>query len=271
MTTTMSSSEAPVLHSPPSPTAKRPKGILKNSFHRSPPSQPPITTSPPPHISPKHIAVPSFPPTGISDKDVTLQNTLQNAGRRRSSSGGRPIRRQSSGSAHRDDDNNNMRLQWDEANLYLTEQEKSSSTMKINEPKTPYAKHYDPAEDEDELRTLDAGEIVVDELDKVQGSNIRSPHSRGAKDDEIPGLSLGEPEEAVPEREMVDGEEKKVHVTGEGTDADADVLGMTPEERAKHERFEAMRRKHYDMANVAGLLGHPEDIDVDEDEEMNGR
>ncbi|KAA8573647.1 hypothetical protein EYC84_005230 [Monilinia fructicola] len=70
------------------------------------------------------------------------------------------------------------------------------------------------AEDEDELRTLDAGEIVVDELDKVHGSNIRSPRSRGAKDDEIPGLSLGEPEEAVPEREMVDGDEKKVHVAG---------------------------------------------------------
>ncbi|KAI9647458.1 hypothetical protein NHQ30_003843 [Ciborinia camelliae] len=270
----MSSSEAPALHSPPSPTAKRPKGILKNSFHRSPPSQVPITTSAPPITSPKHVAIPPAisPLTGISDKDVTLQNTLQNAGHRRSSSGSnRPIRRQSSGSAHRDDDNNNMRLQWDEANLYLTEQEKSS-TMKINEPKTPYAKHYDPAEDEEELRTIDAGEIIVDELDKVQGSHIHSPHrSRRAKDDEIPGLSLGEPEEEVPDREMMDGEEKKVHVAGEGTDADADVLGMTPEERAKHERFEAMRRKHYDMANVAGLLGHPEDIDVDEDEDMNGR
>ncbi|KAA8573648.1 hypothetical protein EYC84_005231 [Monilinia fructicola] len=36
MTTTMSTSESPVLHSPPSPTAKRPKGILKKLL-------PPIT------------------------------------------------------------------------------------------------------------------------------------------------------------------------------------------------------------------------------------
>ena len=49
-----------------------------------------------------------------------------------------------------------MRLKWDEANLYLTEQEKNS-TMKIDEPKTPYAKHYDPADDEDEVRMLDDG------------------------------------------------------------------------------------------------------------------
>ncbi|APA12598.1 hypothetical protein SS1G_03756 [Sclerotinia sclerotiorum 1980 UF-70] len=278
MTTTMSSSEAPVLHNPPSPTAKRPKGILKNSFHRSPPSQAPITTSAPPITSPKHVGIPlSTSPTGISDKDVTLQNTLQNAGPRRSSSSSHPIRRQSSGSAHHDD-NNNMRLQWDEANLYLTEQEKSS-TMKINEPKTPYAKHYDPAEDEEEIRTIDAGEIVVDELDRVKAGQMRSPRSNRARDEEIPGLSLGEPEEAVPDREVVMGEseEKKVHVAGEGRDVDADgddgegIGGMTPEEREKHERFEELRRKHYDMANVAGLLGHPEEIDVDEDEEMNGR
>lgn len=151
--------------------------------------------------------------------------------------------------------------------------------MKINEPKTPYAKHYDPAEDEEEIRTIDAGEIVVDELDRVKAGQMRSPRSNRARDEEIPGLSLGEPEEAVPDREVVMGEseEKKVHVAGEGRDVDADgddgegIGGMTPEEREKHERFEELRRKHYDMANVAGLLGHPEEIDVDEDEEMNGR
>lgn len=170
-----------------------------------------------------------------------------------------------------------MRLQWDEANLYLTEQEKSS-TMKINEPKTPYAKHYDPAEDEEEIRTLDADDIVVDELDKVQGSSTHSPQSRRAKDDEIPGLSLGEPEEAVPDvdrdrnLQMRDAEEKKVHVAGGGdVGGDAEVGQMTEEERRKHERFEILRRKHYDMANVAGLLGHPEDIEADDDEEMEGR
>jgi protein phosphatase inhibitor 2 len=89
-----------------------------------------------------------------------------------------------------------MRLKWDEANLYLTEQEKSA-TMKIDEPKTPYAKHYDPAEDEDELRILDAQDIMVDELDMIHSPGNRSR----AKEDDIPGLSLGEPEEAIIENE----------------------------------------------------------------------
>ena len=161
-----------------------------------------------------------------------------------------------------------MRLKWDEANLYLTEQEKSS-TMKIDEPKTPYAKHYDPTEDEEELRTLDADEIMVDELDKVRAG--QSPGNRGrAKEEEIPGLSLGEPEEAVPQNEFDGHESKKekaVHVSGE------EHVGLSQEEREKHKRFEEMRKKHYEMKNVASMLGHPEELDElddDGDEPMNG-
>jgi protein phosphatase inhibitor 2 len=155
-----------------------------------------------------------------------------------------------------------MRLKWDEANLYLTEQEKSS-TMKIDEPKTPYAKHYDPTEDEEEMRTLDAQDIIVDELDR------KSPKLSRAKEDEIPGLSLGEPEEAVPENEFDDGarKEKAVHVAGE------EHIGLSKEEQEKHRKFEEMRKKHYEMKNVASLLGHPEELDAlddDGDEEMNG-
>ena len=156
-----------------------------------------------------------------------------------------------------DDDEINPRLKWDEANLYLTEQEKSS-TMKIDEPKTPYAKHYDPAEDADEMRTLDAGDLVVDELDKKQG--------RG-KEDDIPGLELGEPEEAVPEHEFnedgrimrsgsVRAESKSVVVDpsveegGHGEEA-----SWSTEEKEKHRRFEERRKRHYEMKDVKGLLG----------------
>ncbi|TAQ89432.1 hypothetical protein B7494_g2249 [Chlorociboria aeruginascens] len=273
-------SEAPTrIHSPPSPSTKRPKGsasrvtsqppltqtgILKNSFQRSPPHQPPLTTALPP--PPAHPA-PFFESAVVSpsDKDITLQNTLQNAGHRRSSSAARPggSRRQSSGaSTHNgiDNDENAMRLKWDEANLYLTEQEKNS-TMKIDEPKTPYAKHYDPTEDEEEMRTLDAEDIIVDELDKRVG---RSPiRNSRAKEEEIPGLSLGEPEEEVP-----DAGERKVHVV-EGQEH----VGVSAEEREKHKRFEEMRKRHYEMREVAGLLGHPENIDQlagEEDDDLNG-
>ncbi|TVY18770.1 hypothetical protein LARI1_G002917 [Lachnellula arida] len=256
MSDIMASEVSTQVHSPPSPSSVRPKGILKNSYRRSPTRQTPISTSPPP------VVVPIRPDLGreLSEKDITLQNTLSNAGHRRSSSGARPTgSRRQSGHSSDPNDENNMRLKWDEANLYLTEQEKNS-TMKIDEPKTPYAKHYDPAEDEDELRTLDAQDIIVDELDLKKSPKV----SRGTKEDEIPGLSLGEPEEAVPEGE--EHREKAVHVAGE------EHVGLSREEQEKHRKFEEMRKKHYEMKNVANLLGHPEDVDVDvdEDEEMNG-
>jgi protein phosphatase inhibitor 2 len=157
-----------------------------------------------------------------------------------------------------------MRLKWDEANLYLTEQEKNS-TMKIDEPKTPYAKHYDPTEDEEEIRMLDTDEIMVDELDKARSG--RSPRSSRAREEEIPGLSLGEPEEEIPDHEIDDHstkKEKAVHVKGE------EHVGFSKEEQEKHKKFEEMRKKHYEMKNVANLLGHPDDLDEDGDEGMNG-
>lgn len=122
--------------------------------------------------------------------------------------------------------------------------------MKITEPKTPYAKHYDPSEDEDD-----------DMLD-----------SEPSQKEEIPGLSLGEPEEDVPERPPATGRKhSKVHVHDEDAtpnhDAENEFVGMTAEEREKHRKFEALRKKHYEMKDVARYLGHPEDaVDEDEDE-----
>ncbi|KAG0646593.1 phosphatase inhibitor 2 [Hyphodiscus hymeniophilus] len=268
----MASEAPPQIHSPPSPSSRRPKGILKNSFHRSPPQQAPITTSDPPPISPIHLARSPMQDHDSSDKDITLQNTLQNAGHRRSSSAARPqgSRRQSSHSSLHaaSEEEQKQRLQWDEANLYLTEQEKSS-TMKIDEPKTPYVKHYDSTEDDDEMRMLDAGDIKVDELEmdgKIGSGRLgRSPgREKSTREEEIPGLSLGEPEEAIPEG----GEkrEKAVHVKGE------EHVGLSQEELEKHRKFEELRKKHYEMKNVANLLGHPEDLDdVDDgDDDMNG-
>ncbi|KAL6897726.1 hypothetical protein GGI43DRAFT_100625 [Trichoderma evansii] len=231
---------SPPSHSPPGPDAKRPRGILKNPSFNSPPSP----------EQPRERSL-------SSNKEVTLANTQINAGPRRSSSGA-GSRRHSSHSIG-DPSEPAQRLKWDEANLYLTEQERSS-TMKITEPKTPYAKHYDPAEDPTD-----------DEEEEVDGAAASRKTQRAGAEDDIPGLSLGEPEEEIPERPAAasrSSSEKTVHVDNKSVtpSAEEEVLGLTPEEREKHRKFEEARKKHYEMKNVAQILGHPEAID-DEDEE----
>ena len=191
----------------------------------------------------------------LSEKEVTLQNTLQNAGpaHRRSSSGanGPSSRRQSGSGGHADD--NNTRLKWDEANLYLTEQQRDS-TMKITEPKTPYAKQYDPTEDEVEMSALDTQDLMVDELDEAKGKRVR-------KEMDIPDIDLGEPEAPMFEAHTPESE-KRVIVEPDleddnesGRHHGEEPADMTEEERMKHRHFEEMRKKHYEMDNVKNLLG----------------
>lgn len=163
-----------------------------------------------------------------------------------------------------------MRLKWDEANLYLTEQDRSA-TMKITEPKTPYAQRYDPMEDEDEMRTLEAKDLVVDELDKKKEGR--------RKESDIPGLDIGEPEERIESafagEEGVGGRDDRGRVMREEGDEDGldakrsgsenGGKGVSVREPAgevgehegdkRHEEFEEMRKRHYEMRGVKGMLG----------------
>lgn len=253
-------------------------GILKNSYRGSPP------VSPTQSHAPAHPSLPDHPLTPQEAKELTIANTQYNAGHRRSSSaaGSRPggSRRQSSLPPNDGDEEQGQRLKWDEANLYLTEQERSS-TMKINEPKTPYAKHYDPAEDPsdddaDMAEPIDPHGIDMDKVDGVphQASQQQQQQRRRPADDEIPRLSLGEPEEEVPEHEFAPSSPARpraVHVDSNGSGHDTDgeeyLVGLSAEEREKHRRFEEMRKKHYEMRNVAALLGHPEEEAEEEEED----
>ncbi|GBF60944.1 hypothetical protein TMEN_3412 [Trichophyton mentagrophytes] len=252
-------------------TAPRPKGILK-----SPVSISTVTPSADPSLM-------SLSP--LENKELTMQNTMQNAGvgvkqRARASS----HRKSTSSRASNGDEatENSPRLKWDEANLYLTEQERTS-TMKIDEPKTPYVPHYDYNEENDDM---DLGEddvgfhvegVVVDELDMNKAKSKNKSKSRAA--DDIPDLELGDPEEdawkdvraseadrIVRERSLSfgsTGSKKRVVVGGD----DKDEHDPTQEEAQKHHDFEEKRKKHYEMGNIKNLLGHPEKIDVDEDED----
>ncbi|KAF3920269.1 hypothetical protein AA313_de0208495 [Arthrobotrys entomopaga] len=322
-------------HSPPplhGPDAKRPKGILKNpSFSDTPPVSTPAGEIGPSPLSrepsiPHSVTLPEEP-AAVSDKDLTIQNTLQNAGRRRSSSflgrsNSSSSRRQSlnsrsnsTSSAILPSGGESPQLKWDEANLYLNEQQKSS-TMKITEPKTPYAKTYDPLEDEAEIRRieaeeagigsstnqrdggegeegdevpvqlLDASKLDVDELDKAHGKDhtggsgpeLIGTKPRGLFEDEIPGLDIGEPEEDLStlKSKTIGGKQVVLEDDGRhgGHDDEADENqneGVEDGEKdtgeEKHKHFMELRKKHYEMKNVKGLLGHPEDDDDDEDDD----
>lgn len=278
-------STSPVPHSPPPANAKRPKGILKNSYRGSPPVSPAAAVT---ATSPGNVAVASPEHEhSLSDKELVIENTKINAGHRRSSSstaGGRPgagSRRPSSRTPSVADPNEETdpRIKWDEANLYLTEQERTS-TMKITEPKTPYAKHYDPAEDPSDDEGISGGAT----LDAKEGETASASASaagavkktkKAQGEDDIPVMSLGDPEEDVPEVpadevEMANKKRKhsgsRVHVVDEEEQA-----GLSPEEREKHRRFEEMRKKHYEMKEVTQFLGHPEELEEDlEDDDGEG-
>jgi len=247
---------------------KRPKGILKNRSTSNVTAQIQAEPTPP---SPEAPAIAQRPSNSreLSEREVVLANTLHNAGNppNRRPSAGRDSRRQSGVvTGHNvDGEENSQRLKWDEANLYLTEQQRDS-TMKITEPKTPYAKQYDPSEDADEMAGLDAGDLLVDEVDQKRLRQNRL--------DEIPGLDIGEPEMDTQRTDNATPEsEKRVMVDAELNSQDdghhgEDLAHLSEEEQAKHRKFEELRKKHYEMKDIKGLLGHPElaeDEDADED------
>ena len=203
-------------------------------------------------------------PHQLSEKELTLANTLQNAGHRRSSSNTarQSVSRRQSSSNPNDNITEEPRLKWDEANLYLTEQERTPK-MKIDEPKTPYVRRYEDEEDEAEMRTLDAQDLVVDELDKSKG---QKPVSR-TREDDIPGLDIGEPEEALPEeaagtRTVRSGSlnkgDKQVVVDPQeedGLGGHGEGVPASEQEREKHRKFEEARKRHYEMSKIKPLLG----------------
>jgi protein phosphatase inhibitor 2 len=213
-------------------------------------------------------ARPSMPPRELSEKEITQMNTEINAGNghRRNSSNPRSMSRRQSSTSNAADghDEQNMRLKWDEANLYLNEGQ-MGGRMKIDEPKTPYAGRYDPAEDEEEISTINAQDVAVDELEmgKAGSSNQHKRPPARSRDSDIPGLELGEPEIDPKERSESDGERK---VIVESNDGDVDEGGsrhgeereedMSVVEREKHRKFEEMRKRHYEMSNVKSLLGY---------------
>ncbi|RMZ81526.1 hypothetical protein DV737_g2444, partial [Chaetothyriales sp. CBS 132003] len=249
----------------------RPKGILKNPSFSAP-------HGPTALVAPSERAA-SPPLDPAVEKQLTMQNTIQNAGHRRSSSAARRAslsRRQSAvAGVAGGEDANKMRLQWDEAALFLQEQEKGGR-MKITEPKTPYQYGTGTPDEEDEGEeedvAIDPRFVNVDEVDLAH-----KKASKTTRESDIPGLDIGEPEEELAQDSSVENDRivrsgslsrensKEKHASVSG-DFSGQVGMPTREEQEKHRKFEEQRKKHYEMKSIKGLLGHPEHIDEDDDD-----
>ncbi|ORX98058.1 hypothetical protein K493DRAFT_300124 [Basidiobolus meristosporus CBS 931.73] len=124
------------------------------------------------------------------------------------------------------------KLKWDEDNLLLTEAQKDS-TMKIDEPKTPYVR-YDHEND-----------IVLSDLDSIPDMSLSGSAT-------IPPLDIESPSRGA-------------HVVEENDWSEDEEEELDEEAKEKHERFLKMRAQHYHMGDA---LKHPVDVDDDESPDM---
>mmetsp|Transcript_1194 Transcript_1194/g.1199 ORF Transcript_1194/g.1199 Transcript_1194/m.1199 type:complete len:206 (+) Transcript_1194:65-682(+) len=179
------------------------------------------------------------------DRQEVIRNTRLNAQLASESSKGDKIRAKiAEAKAHQnnEDDNDSHEeklggdhLQWDEVNLYKTEQEKCA-TMRIDEPKTPYDGGFNPEgeyynDDDEEIPNFELGSGEYDNIED-KGSSLNG------------GKVIKDPlYEEEPEKEE------------------------EPEETAeeKHKRFEEMRKQHYHLKGNA--LKQKIEISDDEDDE----
>lgn len=166
---------------------------------------------------------PATPSDGELDRQQVIRNTRYNAQLALQSKGDE-IRAQI---RSKDLDH----LQWDEVNLYKTEQEKAA-TMKIDEPKTPYEGGFNPE-----------GEYYQDDDPR-----------------DVPAFSLGEGQYEETGTQLLHGGEVIANDSESGHDSESEhEAPLLAEER--HKRFEAMRKSHYHLA--ANPLKHKQDLDVE--------
>ncbi|KAF9168872.1 hypothetical protein BGX21_002403 [Mortierella sp. AD011] len=133
------------------------------------------------------------------------------------------------------------RLKWDEENLTITEAQKDS-TMKIDEPKTPYV-YYD--QELDKVMDLDDAFSLDCEKKKKSGSSMQGvQNGNGSKQD-----SNDEEEEQEEDDEDDDADE-----WGDSDDEDEDEEEEQPK-KIDHDKFARMRAEHYHMKEAL-KLGH---------------
>ncbi|KAG0378753.1 hypothetical protein BGX24_002893 [Mortierella sp. AD032] len=135
-----------------------------------------------------------------------------------------------------------MNLKWDEENLTITEAQKDS-TMKIDEPKTPYV-HYDH-----ELDKI----IELDDSFSLDGQ--KKKHAALSHTPPVPSYTEGL------KGEDDDGEDDDGEDDEEGDEEDPDEWDdeeeddEPPSKKIDHDKFAKMRAEHYQMKQAL-QLGH---------------
>ncbi|KAH8988756.1 hypothetical protein EDB86DRAFT_2945912 [Lactarius hatsudake] len=154
-------------------------------------------------------------------------------------------------------------LQWDEANLALTELQKDSQ-MKITEPKTPYVRYNAELDEvEGEIPTFDLGSTSAPSPPPASPSPIEPSSPRR------PSFSTGK----RPGRSSSGSSSRSTSFSipsemprGEIEEESSDDEPMSPEAAAKHEAFLKARGRHY--SNEAEAMKRSTQLsDSEEDEE----
>ncbi|KAG0222552.1 hypothetical protein BGW41_005942 [Actinomortierella wolfii] len=152
-------------------------------------------------------------------------------------------------------------LKWDEENLNLTESQKDS-TMKIDEPKTPFV-YYDHAQD----KVLDSslGDFALDKPKKKQAALAHTPPVPSY----MPGLDDEDEDEDEDDNDgdisyEEDGDDyadetpnqyRKADEPDEWQDSDEEEYAERRKAAQKHDKFARMRAEHYKMRDAL-RLGH---------------
>ncbi|KAG0320362.1 hypothetical protein BGZ99_004554 [Dissophora globulifera] len=137
------------------------------------------------------------------------------------------------------------RLKWDEENLIITEAQKDS-TMKIDEPKTPYVR-YDA--DLDKVMDMDDS-FSLDGLKKKHAALAHTPpvpsymHGEDANDNDDNG-----------DNDDDDDDSDEWQDSDEDDQDDDDDNDDPPSKTIDHQKFAKMRAEHYKMKEAL-QLGH---------------
>jgi protein phosphatase inhibitor 2 len=154
---------------------------------------------------------------------------------------------------------------WDEENLLINEANKCS-TMKIDEPDTPYNFDYDPNECDDDESDHDDSILVADVVGHVE-SQPQVPESAAA--------AMKPPAEKVDPFQVLAAVEQALHasedirptVVARQDDDDSDDANWDQDEplgeeaEKKRQGFERRRKQHYNMGALLRRVDNDSDSD----------